>query len=64
MFTNCFYRSTNNNPANAVVPQDMVNSVTSLVQSTVTEVGTIDPEGNFLKLLDQGASFGSCKLDI
>ncbi|XP_054268759.1 X-ray repair cross-complementing protein 5-like isoform X2 [Macrosteles quadrilineatus] len=54
-----FNRSTNNNPANVVAPQDMVNSVTSLVQSTVTEVGTIDPEGNFLKLLDQGASFGS-----
>lgn len=41
--------------------ENLADSMASFVQSTVTDIGTVDPENDFLTLLDDGGPFDKCK---
>lgn len=59
-----FWRdSANDDPVDIldIKSENLADSMASFVQSTVTEIGTVDPEGNFLKLLEKGEPFNKCK---
>uniref|UniRef100_A0A1B6HY89 Ku domain-containing protein n=1 Tax=Homalodisca liturata TaxID=320908 RepID=A0A1B6HY89_9HEMI len=53
-----FKSSTSNGIEVEVKPEDLADSIVGLVRSTVTEIGTVDPEGDFLKLKELGEPFG------
>uniref|UniRef100_A0A1B6GA37 VWFA domain-containing protein n=1 Tax=Cuerna arida TaxID=1464854 RepID=A0A1B6GA37_9HEMI len=50
--------STGNDTEVEVNPENLADSIVGIVQSTVTEIGTVDPEGDFLKLKELGEPFG------
>lgn len=47
-----------------VKSENLADSMASFVQSTVTEIGTVDPADNFLKLLEKGEPFNKCKFAL